>query len=55
MTVNNPSAADIYINTPVNRSFTYKIPSDMKLIPGMRVMVQFCREKNDRIRFCHTQ
>ncbi len=42
MTDNNTAAfAEIYINTPVNRSFTYRIPSDMKLLPGMRVVVNF--------------
>jgi len=44
MTLNNLSAAgaaDIYINTPVNRSFTYKIPGFMNLLPGMRVLVNF--------------
>jgi len=45
MTYNNSfsagSAADIYINTPVNRSFTYKIPEQMNLLTGMRVVVNF--------------
>ncbi len=34
-------AADIYLNTPVNRSYTYKIPSHMHIVPGMRVVVNF--------------
>ena len=33
--------ADIYLNTPVNRSFSYKIPQQMTLLPGMRVTVNF--------------
>jgi len=44
MTHNNictACAADIYINTPVNRSFTYKIPGQMNILPGMRVVVNF--------------
>lgn len=35
------TAAEIYINTPVDRPFTYRVPEDMKLIPGMRAMVNF--------------
>ncbi len=44
MTSNNchaAGAAEIYLNTPVNRSFTYKIPSNMQILPGMRVVVNF--------------
>lgn len=44
MTHNNTSAAgvaDIYLNTPVDRSFSYKIPGHMNLLPGMRVSVNF--------------
>jgi len=44
MTRNNipkDSAADIYLNTPVNKTFTYKIPEKMNLLPGMRVVVNF--------------
>ncbi len=41
MTLNKSSVADIYINSPVPRSFTYKIPETMKLLPGMRVIINF--------------
>ena len=34
-------AADLLINTPVERSFTYKVPEGMELSPGMRVKVNF--------------
>jgi len=48
MTGNNPSAvsaADIYINTPVSRPFTYAIPGNMDIVPGMRVVVNFAGRK----------
>jgi len=44
MTSNKPqedSAAEIYLNTPVDRSFTYRIPENMNILPGMRVIVNF--------------
>lgn len=45
MSLIKPSAADIYINSPVTRSFTYKIPDSMNLVPGMRVVVNFAGRK----------
>ena len=33
--------ADIYLPVPVEGPFTYSIPADMKIIPGIRVMVPF--------------
>jgi len=48
MTHNNSSkgsVANIYLNTPVSKSFTYRIPADMNLLPGMRVVVNFAGRK----------
>ncbi len=33
--------ADVYVNTPVDKSFLYRIPSDLKVEPGQRVNVNF--------------
>ncbi|PKL18273.1 MAG: hypothetical protein CVV49_06725 [Spirochaetae bacterium HGW-Spirochaetae-5] len=45
MTPTKPSVADIFINSPVTRSFTYKIPDGMILVAGMRVVVNFAGRK----------
>jgi len=36
-----PSFAEVYINNPVNQSFTYNIPAGMNVLPGMRVCINF--------------
>lgn len=33
--------ADVYTDTPVNRHFTYRIPDNMDIRPGMRVVIDF--------------
>ena len=33
--------AEVHINTPVNRSFTYNIPAGMNVTPGIRVRINF--------------
>ncbi|MCL1833252.1 MAG: primosomal protein N' [Leptospirales bacterium] len=33
--------ADVYVNTPVNQSFTYNIPAGMSVTSGIRVRVNF--------------
>ena len=33
--------AEVYLNNPVNRSFTYNIPAGMNVTPGMRVRINF--------------
>ncbi len=35
------TTAEIYINTPVNKAFTYSVPPSMNLVPGMRATVNF--------------
>ena len=37
----NMKYADVYVGYPVEGSFTYAIPQDMKALPGMRVRVSF--------------
>lgn len=37
----NIAAAEVYINTPVDRPFTYRVPEGMKLEHGMRAVVNF--------------
>lgn len=37
--------AEIAVNTPVNRTFSYRIPEGMCVVPGVRVMVDFNRRK----------
>jgi len=39
------AVADIYTDTPVNRHFTYRIPDNMNLLPGMRVVIDFAGRK----------
>jgi len=34
-------SAEVWINTPVNKSFTYRVPDGMNLAPGMRATVNF--------------
>lgn len=34
-------AAEVFVNTPVDRSFTYCIPAGLSVAPGMRVKVNF--------------
>ncbi|MCL2154600.1 MAG: primosomal protein N', partial [Leptospirales bacterium] len=36
-----PCFAEVHINTPVNRSFTYNIPAGMNVTPGIRVRINF--------------
>ena len=33
--------ADLFVNYPVDTLYTYQIPEDIKLSPGMRVKVNF--------------
>ena len=35
------TTAEVYINTPVNKPFTYRVPDSMRLEPGMRATVNF--------------
>ncbi|NLV66753.1 MAG: primosomal protein N' [Spirochaetes bacterium] len=35
------TSAEVWINTPVNKSFTYRVPDGMRLEPGMRATVNF--------------
>lgn len=35
------TAAEVHINTPVNKPFTYRVPAGMRLEPGIRVIVNF--------------
>ncbi|HPF05370.1 MAG TPA: primosomal protein N' [Spirochaetota bacterium] len=37
--------AEIALNTPVNRTFTYRIPQEMQVEPGVRVVADFNRRK----------
>jgi primosomal protein N' (replication factor Y) len=37
--------AEIALNTPVNRTFTYRIPREMQVEPGVRVIADFNRRK----------
>lgn len=37
--------AEIVVNTPVNRTFSYRIPQGMSIKPGVRVIVDFNRRK----------
>ena len=39
--LNTFKAAEVFVNTPVDRSFTYTIPQSMHVTPGMRVKVNF--------------
>ncbi len=39
------SFAEIAVNTPVNRTFTYSIPETLNVEPGMRVAVDFSRRR----------
>ncbi len=34
-------AAEVYVNTPVDRSYTYSIPAGMNITPGIRVKINF--------------
>ena len=34
-------AAEVYVNTPVDRSYTYSIPAGMNITPGVRVTINF--------------
>ncbi len=35
--------ADVYVSSPVEGVFTYRIPESLKILPGMRVLVNFGR------------
>ncbi|MFC1668880.1 primosomal protein N' [Spirochaetota bacterium] len=37
--------ADVYIGYPLETRFTYKIPPDMQVVPGIRVKVDFANRK----------
>ncbi len=37
--------AELALNTPVNRTFTYRIPREMQVEPGVRVIADFNRRK----------
>ena len=37
--------AEIALNTPVNRTFTYRIPQEMQVEPGVRIVADFNRRK----------
>jgi len=43
--INCCNFAEIALNTPVNRTFTYRISPGMPVIPGVRVIVDFNRRK----------
>ncbi len=44
---NTPRAvtADIFVNSPAEKSYTYRIPEHMNIITGMRVLVDFAGKK----------
>jgi primosomal protein N' (replication factor Y) len=37
--------ADVALSVPLSRAFTYRVPSDLSLVPGMRVAVPFSGQK----------
>jgi primosomal protein N' (replication factor Y) len=37
--------ADVAINVPLSRAFTYRVPEELRLAPGMRVAVPFSGQK----------
>jgi len=38
---NQPLYADVYVNTPLDKSFLYAIPENIDVFPGMRVNINF--------------
>jgi primosomal protein N' (replication factor Y) len=43
--VSEQTYADVALSVPLSRAFTYRVPSDLQLAPGMRVAVPFSGQK----------